>query len=66
MTAKQFFDLVSEMRKAQKNYFAARYRKEPFEVCDKLKKISKDIERQIDAEIERVNKLTTEPELNFG
>ena len=66
MTAKQFFDLVSEMRQAQKNYFSARYRKEPFEVCDNLKKISKDIERQIDAEIERVNKLTTEPELNFG
>ena len=66
MTAKEFFDLVVEMRKAQKNYFSARYRKEPFEVCDNLKKISKGIEKQVDAEIERVNKLTKEPELNFG
>ena len=41
MTAKQFFDLVSEMRQAQKNYFSARYRKESFEVCDNLKKIIK-------------------------
>ena len=66
MTAKDFFNLVSDMRKAQKNYFAARYRKEPFEVCDNLKKISKGIEKHVDAEIERVNKLITEPELNFG
>ena len=65
MTAKQFFDLVVEMRKAQKNYFAARYRKEPYEVCNNLKEISKSFERQIDAEIEHVNKLTKEPELNF-
>lgn len=66
MTPKAFFDLVVEMRKAQKNYFAARRRKEPFEVCDNLKKISKGFESQIDAEIERVNRLTNEPELNFG
>ena len=66
MTAKEFFILVSQMRIAQKNYFSARYRKEPFEVCDKLKKISKDIEKQVDAEIERVKRITNEPELNFG
>jgi hypothetical protein len=66
MNAKEFFNLVVEMRKAQKNYFAARYRKEPFEVCNNLKNISKGIEKQVDAEIKRVNKLTTEPELNFG
>lgn len=66
MTAKEIFYLVSEMRIAQKNYFAARYRKEPFEVCDNLKRISKAIEKQVDAEIERVNRLTKEPELNFG
>lgn len=66
MTPKEFFDTVVEMRKAQKKYFAARYRKEPFEVCNNLKNISKDIEKQIDAEIERVKKLTTEPEINFG
>lgn len=66
MTAKQFFDLVVQMRQAQKNYFAARKRQAPFEECNNLKTISKGFERQIDAEIDRVNKLTTEPELNFG
>ena len=66
MNAKEFFDLVSEMRIAQKNYFAARKRKEPWEECNKLQDISKGIEKQVDAEIERVNKLTKEPELNFG
>lgn len=66
MTAKQFFDLVVEMRKAQKNYFSARKRQAPFEECNNLKNISKGFERQIDAEIDRVNKLTTEPEINFG
>lgn len=65
MTPKHFFDLVSEMRIAQKKYFSARYRKEPFEVCNELKNISKCIEKQVDAEIERVKKLTNEPELNF-
>ena len=66
MTAKEFFDLVSEMRIAQKNYFAARKRKASFEECNSLKQISCNIERQIDAEIDRVKKLTSEPELNFG
>jgi len=66
MNAKEFFMLVVEMRKAQNNYFSARYRKEPYEVCNNLKEISKGIEKQVDAEIERVRKLTTEPELNFG
>lgn len=66
MTPRQFFDLVVQMRQAQKNYFAARKRQAPYEECNNLKNISKGFERQIDAEIERVKKLTTEPELNFG
>ena len=65
MTAKEFFYLVSEMRTAQKNYFAARKRQAPFSECNSLKQISCNIERQIDAEIDRVKKLTSEPELNF-
>lgn len=65
MTPKQFFDLVVQMRQAQNNYFAARKRQAPYEECNNLKNISKGFESQIDAEIERVKKLTTEPELNF-
>ena len=65
MSAKEFFDLVVEMRKAQKAYFSARYRKEPFEVCNRLKEVSKGIEKQIDAEIKRVERVTKEPELKF-
>ena len=66
MTAKEFFDLVVKMRQAQNDYFASRKRKDPWEESNILKDISRDIERQVDAEIERVQKLTTEPELNFG
>lgn len=66
MTPKAFFDLVVQMRQAQNNYFAARKRQAPYEECNNLKNISKGFERQIDAEINRVKKLTTEPELNFG
>ncbi|MBR1449793.1 MAG: hypothetical protein IJ588_13770 [Prevotella sp.] len=66
MTAKDFFMLVVQMRQAQKNYFAARKRQAPYEECNNLKNISKGFERQIDAEIDRVKKLTSEPELNFG
>lgn len=58
MNARQFFDLVVQMRQAQKNYFKTRNQG--------YLDISKHLEKQIDAEIERVQKLTTEPELNFG
>ena len=58
--------LVVQMRQAQNNYFAARKRQAPYEECNNLKNISKGFERQIDAEIDRVKKLTSEPELNFG
>lgn len=58
MNAKQFFDLVSEMRKTQKEYFKTRNQT--------VLQHSKDLEKLVDKEIERANKLTTEPELNFG
>ena len=65
MNPKEFFDLVVKMRKAQKNYFAARKRKASFEECNELKEISKDYEKQIDDEISRVQKILVEPELGF-
>lgn len=66
MTPREFFDLTASVRKAQKDYFAARKRQAPKEECDYLLNISRTLERQIDAEIERVQKLQKEPELNFG
>ena len=55
MNAKEFFSLVTEMRNAQKMYF--RYR-----TADSLQ-YSKDLERQVDNEIRRVQRLQVEPEL---
>lgn len=46
MNAREFFDLVSSMRKAQKEYFASR--------SQSALKISKQLEREVDKEIERV------------
>lgn len=57
MNAKDFFLLVSEMRQAQKTYFKTR---SPGSLNE-----SKQLEKMVDAEIERVSKLTTEPQLNF-
>ena len=54
----EFFDLVSQMRQAQKEYFKTRN--------TSILQQSKSLERQVDAEIERVNKLFAEPELNFN
>lgn len=50
MNAKEFFDLVSDMRNAQKEYFATR-------TMGNLEK-SKQLERQVDKEIERVKNIT--------
>ena len=47
MNAKQFFDLVAQMRQAQKNYFKTR--------DTVLLQQSKLLEKQVDAEIDRVN-----------
>lgn len=51
MTPKQFFDLVSEMRAAQKKYFSLLGKPERYQYLQK----SKDLEKQVDAEIERAN-----------
>ena len=52
MTARDFFNLVREMRDAQRSYFLTRSR-------DLLEK-SKQLERDIDQEINRVDKLLGE------
>lgn len=50
MNAKQFFDKVAVMRKAQKDYFHTR--------SQASLRQSKALEREIDAEIERVRSIT--------
>lgn len=57
MNAKEFFNLVSEMRQAQRNYFKTRNQG----YLDR----SKHLEKQVDAEIERVNRITSQPEFDF-
>lgn len=49
MTPKEFFDKVSRMRKAQKEYFRTR--------SGRALSDSKRLEQEIDAEIERVNRV---------
>ncbi len=49
MTHREFYEIVKAMRTAQKNYFRTR--------LDCYLKESKVLERQIDAEIERVEKV---------
>lgn len=52
MTAREFFDLVREMREAQRSYFLTRSR-------DLLGK-SKSLEREVDREIARVDAILRE------
>lgn len=52
MTARDFFNLVREMREAQRSYFLTRS-------IDLLEK-SKALEREVDREIARVDKLLSE------
>lgn len=54
MNARQFFDLVTEMRKWQKTYFAERENQEAKRYA--LNK-SKQYERAVDMEIERVEQI---------
>ena len=54
MTPRQFFDLVTEMRKWQKTYFAERENQEAKRYA--LNK-SKQFERAVDMEIERVERI---------
>ena len=52
MTAKAFFDLVRDMRETQKGYFLTRSK-------DLLNK-SKELEREVDREIARVDAILRE------
>ena len=52
MNARQFFDKVVEMRRWQKEYFKTRSK-------SSLEQ-SKTLEKRVDAEIERVNKILEE------
>ena len=60
MDAKTFFDKVSQLRKAQKEYFRTRSGRALTE--------SKRLEKEIGAEIERVNKVMADkqnPKIQF-
>lgn len=60
MDAKTFFDKVSQLRKAQKEYFRTRSGRALTE--------SKRLEKEIDAKIERVNKVMADkqnPKIQF-
>ena len=52
MTAKDFFDLVARMRDKQKEYFRTR--------SGSVLKESKQLEKQVDEEIRRVNEIIRE------
>lgn len=54
MNAKQFFNLVAEMRAAQRYYFDTRYH------CYLVK--SKELEARVDTEIARVKEVLAEQE----
>lgn len=57
MISKDFFDLVVKMRQAQKNWFKTHnyfYLEQ-----------ARQLEKQLDKEIERINKISVEPEINF-
>ena len=54
MNARQFFDLVAEMRKWQKTYFAER---ENLDAKRYALNKSKQFERAVDMEIERVTQI---------
>ena len=57
MNSRYFFDKVCRMRKAQKNYFKTRDR-------DALN-VSKEIEKQVDGEINRVNSILAKKGMPF-
>ena len=57
MTAKDFFKLVEQMRQNQKDYFKTRS-------TESLRR-SKELEKQVDDEIARVNKILSEKQMNM-
>lgn len=56
MTAKEFFDLVSDMRNKQREYFRTR--------STSVLNESKALERLVDAEIRRVNEIMNDNKEN--
>lgn len=54
MNSREFFNLVSLMRNAQRNYFALRKTGDKLVISQALQQ-SLDLERRVDAEIARVN-----------
>lgn len=56
MNARQFFDLVSEMREAQQNYFAIRKSNDPVAKKQALQ-LSIELETRVDGEIKRVQEI---------
>lgn len=57
MNAKDFFNLVEQMRQNQKDYFKTRS-------TESLRK-SKELEKKVDDEIARVNKIMSEKQMNL-
>ena len=57
MNSRDFFDMVCRMRKAQKSYFKTRDR-------DVLN-VSKEIEKQVDEEINRVNSVLAKKGMQY-
>lgn len=56
MNAREFFNLVAEMRQAQKNYFAIRKSDDAVAKKQSLQR-SIELEAQVDGEILRVNEI---------
>ena len=57
MNGKQFFDLVAALREKQKLYFRTRTKESVNE--------SKALERQLDAEIDRVNRILKQKKADY-
>lgn len=58
MNAKQFFDLVAQMREAQKQYYKERTRVNL--------NTAKDLEKAVDNEINRVHFITNKANVHFS
>lgn len=57
MNARQFFDLVAEMREAQRNYFALRKQGADQTTLKQALQYSLGLENKVDSEIKRVRQV---------
>ncbi len=64
MNARQFFDLVSEMRSAQKEYFALRKGGADQTTLRQALQYSLGLENQVDREISRVDEILKRQSMN--